>query len=174
MLSALHAIVSSSNCADYVAFAACSTLAAICTGLEDAPSRPMGSAYTAFMPHLASRLGHAVSVRYGKLASVILACLGNLTAASPPELVQTDASSLISSITGLLSHKEVVQDRELLRATHTALTKLAAVVPTVFVSAFEQLLPGLLTAAKIDVEFHLDKVEVREENEDTGANPHCA
>ena len=82
LLSPLHAIISAPNAPDYVVFAACSALAAICNGLEEHPTRPMGSAYAAFMPHLAQRLVPAVSIRYGKLGTALLACLGGLTAAS--------------------------------------------------------------------------------------------
>ena len=55
LLGALHAIVSAESAPTYVAFTACSSLSTVCTGLEEAPSRPMGSAYGAFLPHLASR-----------------------------------------------------------------------------------------------------------------------
>ena len=168
LLGALHTIVSASGGPNYVAFAACSALAVVCAGLEDAPNSPMGSAYAAFMPHLAARLGPAVSVRYGKYAGMLLACLGNLTAASGSAVVAADAPNLIASIAGLLAQTEVLEDRELLKATHCALTKLAAVTPGAFVGAFEQLLPNLLVGAQIEVDIQIERVEVADEDEDEG------
>ena len=165
LLGALHSILTAPTTPDFVAFAACSALALVAMSLNDAPSRPMGSVYAAFMPNLAQRLGAAVDRRQGRLATEILAALGSLAAASGPELVAADAPALLSNIGGLLSRKEVTEDRALLRATHTALTKLGGAAPSACAPVFSSLMPALLASATIEVDFNLEKVEVQEDDE---------
>ena len=166
-LSALHAILSCEASPDYVVYAACSSLAILSSQLSEAAGKPMGSAYAAFAPHLAQRLGGAVAKRYGRLAGEILAALGNLSDAAGAQTVAADAPQLIASVASLVARKEVSEDRTLLRATHTCLTKLAGVARGAFGSAFEQLLPSLLQGVATEVEFHMDKVEEQpDENAD--------
>lgn len=166
MLTALHTILSNAASADYVVYAACSSLAVLSSQLSDAAGKPMGSAYPAFAPHLAQRLGAAVSKRYGRLAGEILAALGNLADAAGAAVVANDAPQLITSVASLVARKEVAEDRSLLRATHTCLTKLAGVAQIVFGSTFTTLLPALLEGVKTEVEFHMDKVEEQVEDAD--------
>ena len=79
MLTALHTILSSGGAADYVVYAACSSLAILAAQLSDAAGKPMGSAYTAFAPQLRQHarvlLGFALDGAEG------LACLAWLPTA---------------------------------------------------------------------------------------------
>ena len=122
--------------------------------------QPMASAYSAFMPLLANRLPVAINARYSKLAVEILHAMGKLAAAAGAEKVGSDADSLIPSVVGLLSRAEVVEDRDLLRGVHTTLTSLASATGSAFTTYVETILPPLLTSATVEVDFHMEKVEV--------------
>jgi hypothetical protein len=159
LLGSLHAILADPAAARYLTTAAANTLAAIADELSEAPARPMASAYAAFMPHLAPRLEPAISSRHGKLSAALLHGIGKLAAAAGTENVAADVSSLVPSIAALLPRKEVTEDRELLRGAHAALTCLASVSAASFLPTFEQILPGLLTSAALEVEFQMDHVE---------------
>ena len=166
-LAALHPVLAGgSGAPDYVCYAAASSLAVLAAGLEDADGAPMASAYGAFIPHLAQRLGPAVDQRNGRLASHLLSAIGNVAAASGEACVAADAAGLIASVAGLLQRPEVTDDRDLLRTTHTCLTHLAGVARAPFLGVFEQLLPALLAAAATEVDFQMDKVEVPSEEEE--------
>lgn len=168
LLTRIHATLSSDAAPLYVAYTSASALGAICSGLSDAPSRPLGSAYGVLMPLLTARLGPAMAAHSNKLASAVLAAIGHLATAAGAEHVAADAGSLVTGVAGLLAAKEVSEDRDLMRAVHTTLSCIAGVVGADFVPSFTALLPQLLASASQEVEVHLDKVEVEDQDEEAG------
>ena len=169
LLTQLHATLSSDKAPPYVAYAASSALSTVCERLAEAPASPIGGAYSVLMPLLTQRLGPAMAAHSNKLASALLAAIGNLVTAAGAAHVTADAAGLIAGVTGLLGVKEVTEDRELMRAVHTTLGAIAGVVGAAFMPSLEPILPTLLAAAAKEVEFQLDKVEVEEpSDEDSG------
>ena len=163
LLGGVHSILASPASAGYVVYAAAATLAVISDELSDAPSKPMGSAYSAFMPPLTSRIEPAIAARQGRLSAELLHAIGKLAAsaagAAGAEQVSADVAALVPSIASLLARKEVSDDRTLMRGVHTTLTSLAAIATASFMPVFEQLLPGLLHSAAVEVDIQLDRVE---------------
>ena len=162
LLGGVHGVVSAANSAGYVVFAAAQSLSRIAESLADAPAKPMGAAYAAFMPLLAQRLPGAIDSRYGELAAALLSAMGNLAAACPAEQVAADVASLIPNVVSLLARREVAEDRPLLRSVHTALTCLAPIATAAFVPHLDGLLPALLAAAVADVDFQMEQVEAED------------
>ena len=154
LLAALHPILAGADTPPYVAYSASSSLAVLSEGLSDAAGKPMSQAYTAFMPHLASRLDGAIGSRYGKLAAMILRAIGALVSASAPDLVRADASALVPSIAALLSRPDVAEDRDLLRAAHLALASFGQVASDSLINIFHGLVRERHTHARARARAH--------------------
>ena len=162
LLGAIHALLASPTSPNYLVYAASASLAVLSDELASAPGKPMAAAYPTLMPLLGQRLAPALAARYGKGAAELLHSMGKLAAASGVEAVAAGAPALIHEVVCLLGRPEVVEDRDLVRAAHVALTALAGVTKASFVGSLEALLPALLASAAIEVDFYLEKVEVED------------
>ena len=174
LLSALHAIMSSPAARGFVVSAAAGALTSVCKRVGGHIS---AAVYSGLMPLLRQRLAVAVASKGGSwLVAALVEAMGALVRAAGAHIVTADTFVMqdVHMLLGLLTNEaadqlakygcDITESGE--ATVHAALAAYGSLVGEPFGHVFRVLLPMLLSAATIDPDFSISRVEEEMEEED--------